>query len=593
MKIKHNNSRMAVRIATLVLGLGLAGFGITSVISQVSAASYEKAQFRKVTPGSMNEYRYLEDSFEAEYSKGVAFLAPKSVKTHGGISCSKYAQNDTIKKGNYFCGNNTTKNSGIYVEFGKAAYSLDYGWLDVIEYDWIPNGAIYALNLGNTGMASDEGTKAKNTKTNIHREIHFYKSGTTEEVTFKGIIAFADFDWGEGYSITTGLRRGYVITRDNTTPLIHSNANTWVMSGTGSGSNYENDLHAMYDNKYVLWTEVEGSQAKPLKLVMTMPKLRRGAKNNTPYTYVYYQMGGSTPASLSYRKSDIIATYGKLSVSNTPIYSDTANFSFDGWKVNGQSPNGITVGQNGITLYGSFTKNSTEQAERSTSVTTSITNGQISPSASNVSADDDYTVGFFCNNGYTIGSVLVNGAQQDGITGNSGDYTFGFASMSSEEIAEQNSIAVSCVEGPGADQDDEYEDDDSGLPSIITSIENGTITESITDIDAEETYDVEYSCNEGFHLASILVNGEEVSITDHPTSYTFEGVSEKRTIDVVCTDVNTPNTGAIGSSNFGSDSTTGGSINVVAIVVSSLISIAGIALVFRFVKYSHAISFKK
>lgn len=592
MKIKRNNSRTAIRVATLVLGLGLVGAGIVSTIGQVMAAGTYPypAAMRKRGDGEFT------GNFEADYSKGIVFRNPNanipanktttSYVTHGTSQC-KNAKNATIRNNNYFCGSNNTKQD-IYVTFKNAAI-YNNEWLDVREYVWInQKGALYAINLDNAGITSDEGTLPQNTKNFIYRELHFYKAGTTNEVNFKGIIGFSDFDYAEGYSISSqNLHRGYIyVNSSNQTPLVHPDQQTWIMSG-----NKKNTITDEFNGMYMLWAEVSSSSSKPLTLTYINPKFRRGSKNYTPFNTVTYSLSGSRPSDLKYNTYDVVANKGTLSPTE-PTWSDKTNYTFKGWYTDAamtkKAASSMVVTAN-QTLYGKMVKNSSS-SETKASVTTSITNGVITPGSSDIDAGDNYMVGYACNNGFALNSITVNGEAQSDLVGHANSFTF-------ENISGENTIAVECVAStdptPGDDDDDD-DDIDDGTPSIITSIENGTITDSITDyVDAGERYEIEYSCNEGFHLASILVDNEEVSIADYPTSYTFEGVSKKRTIDVVCTDVNTPNTGALSSSNFGSDSTTGGSINVVAIVISSLISIAGIALVIRFVKYNHAISFKK
>ena len=66
---------------------------------------------------------------------------------------------------------------------------------------------------------------------------------------------------------------------------------------------------------------------------------------------------------------------------------------------------------------------------------------------------------------------------------------------------------------------------------ITTSVENGTVTESDV-IDYGSDFTVEYAPNEGYHIAHVIVDGEEVDITEHPTSYTFENITSEHTIDV-------------------------------------------------------------
>ena len=600
MKIKYNKAGLAIRISTLVFGLGLAGFGIASAIGQVMAAGgdpltttgypYQEAMRKR---GS-GEYT---GAFEASYSKGIVTRNPNSniaankatfsSQSSNNSNCSLAANPNIKNNSNYFCGSNHTRDTKYYTRYYNAAIQ-DNEWLDIVEYDWNNiNGTLYLRNLANAGISSDEGSSAKNVKTYIYRELHFYKAGTNDEVNFKGIISFNDFDWGEGYAISkNNLHRGYVLVDSNDkTPLVHPDSNIWVMSGKNS----TNEITSKYDGKYVLWAEVDSGPNNPLTLTYIIPKLRRGSKNITPFSTVTYVLNGSKPSDLEYNTYDVVANNGTLNPTQ-PNWSDKTNYEFRGWYTDSamtkQASSSMTVTAN-QTLYGKMVKVSA--SETKASVTTSINNGVITPGATDIDEGDNYMVGYACNNGYTLSSVTVNGTPLSSLAGHTNSYTF-------VNISGSNTINVECVVStdPTPDDDDDDDDIDDNTPSIITSIENGTITDSITEyVDAGETYDIEYSCNEGFHIASIKVDDEDVAIDDYKTSYPFTNVSKKRTIAVVCTDAKAPNTGSIISGSYGEDGTAGGSLNIAAILVSSLVSVTGIALIYRFVKRSSAYSFKK
>lgn len=69
--------------------------------------------------------------------------------------------------------------------------------------------------------------------------------------------------------------------------------------------------------------------------------------------------------------------------------------------------------------------------------------------------------------------------------------------------------------------------------SVITSAENGTITESALEIPQGESYTVSYSCEEGFRLQKLIVDGAEQNIEDFPDSYTFTDLQTDHTIQPV------------------------------------------------------------
>lgn len=67
---------------------------------------------------------------------------------------------------------------------------------------------------------------------------------------------------------------------------------------------------------------------------------------------------------------------------------------------------------------------------------------------------------------------------------------------------------------------------------LTTSVENGTITGSQKTVDYGSDYTVTYEPDEDYEIEHIYVDGQEVSLTDHPDSYTFEAISKNHTIDV-------------------------------------------------------------
>lgn len=69
--------------------------------------------------------------------------------------------------------------------------------------------------------------------------------------------------------------------------------------------------------------------------------------------------------------------------------------------------------------------------------------------------------------------------------------------------------------------------------SVITSAENGTITESALELPEGSSHTVSYNCQEGYRLARLTLDGEEQSITDYPESYTFTNLHTDHTIGVV------------------------------------------------------------
>jgi hypothetical protein len=75
-------------------------------------------------------------------------------------------------------------------------------------------------------------------------------------------------------------------------------------------------------------------------------------------------------------------------------------------------------------------------------------------------------------------------------------------------------------------------DVDQPLYTITTSVRNGTIDES-TGVATGGSITIHYSPNPGYTLRKLTVDGEDVSVTDHPTEYTFTNVNDDHRIYAV------------------------------------------------------------
>lgn len=68
---------------------------------------------------------------------------------------------------------------------------------------------------------------------------------------------------------------------------------------------------------------------------------------------------------------------------------------------------------------------------------------------------------------------------------------------------------------------------------IDTEVVNGSISDSVKNIKIGENRKITYNPNKGYYLASILVDGREVSIKDYVSQYDFQNIKENHRIRVV------------------------------------------------------------
>lgn len=69
--------------------------------------------------------------------------------------------------------------------------------------------------------------------------------------------------------------------------------------------------------------------------------------------------------------------------------------------------------------------------------------------------------------------------------------------------------------------------------NVITSAENGTITESALELEAGSSYTVSYGCEDGYRLKSLFVDQQEVDISAYPAEYTFTDLQSDHSIQAV------------------------------------------------------------
>ena len=138
-------------------------------------------------------------------------------------------------------------------------------------------------------------------------------------------------------------------------------------------------------------------------------------------------------------------------------------------------------------------------------VTTEIENGTIMEGAT-VAEGEDMTITFHANEGYRIVSVYVNNKEVDALH-----------AVDLKGIKEDIHIKVLCEPIPVL----AYE--------IKTVVENGDITDG-TQVNPGDSFTVQYKPNDGYKLASVTVNGEEV---DAPNEYTFDDIQKDHEIKVV------------------------------------------------------------
>lgn len=72
---------------------------------------------------------------------------------------------------------------------------------------------------------------------------------------------------------------------------------------------------------------------------------------------------------------------------------------------------------------------------------------------------------------------------------------------------------------------------------VTTTVENGTITESVQKTPYGSNTTIEYQPDENFEVSEIQVDGRPVDVAKYKDGYSFEGITANHQIDVKCTEI--------------------------------------------------------
>lgn len=158
------------------------------------------------------------------------------------------------------------------------------------------------------------------------------------------------------------------------------------------------------------------------------------------------------------------------------------------------------------------------------SINTSISNGTITDSVSDIPAGENRTISFKPNDGCYINSVTVDGKVLDSDeiemlkVGDHYEYVF-------ENIQANHTIDVVC----------------SKHYSVTTSITNGIITDSIYNIIEGDSKTISFTPNTDYGVYTIEIDGTVYSKTDFDKyytnghyEYTFNNINANHTVKVIC-----------------------------------------------------------
>ena len=366
--------------------------------------------------------------FDEAYSSGYLNLP---YPTGAGSGVSSYISQDDDWAGGIFeiggrayYGTNTSNNANVYLDYSGGAV-MDGVAYDVRIYYW-KTGSRQQWFAGGPGWLAFSFKAGGDGKT--HLEMHFYQYGhcgdKNYEVTFRGVLRHDDVDGNsdskEGYQYYAGHVGSWALS--NTFVEFDSAGNFHGTIVNGEGDDPE---------RMVVWCEVEGSPSNPLHFAYTTTSNSYGSGLNYWGARIFYvlQSDGkySLPSGATMSNTHGSAIYGTYRYASAP---SIARWQFDGWYHDSgmTSHTGATEVITGDkTVYGTYHRVVFD-------VYTSVSNGSITPTNTNINIGANHTVSYSPNSGYLLNSVVVDGSSVD-INSYPDSYTF-------SNVQSDHSVAV-------------------------------------------------------------------------------------------------------------------------------------------------------
>lgn len=236
----------------------------------------------------------------------------------------------------------------------------------------------------------------------------------------------------------------------------------------------------------------------------------RGSRtSNTVNTEVRFRIDTqSTNASITATATGIVGGSDKT-------ISWTAN---DGYWISSITVDGVSQSVNdyrkGSYTFSGINKDHTVKivANPCYKITTEAVNGNISSTVTKIDPGSNKTISWTANDGYYVSEVIV-----DGHAYSYKDYTsqYTFANINGN-----HHIKVVC----------------EPLKNIVTDINNGTITKTITGIHPDDqNKTIYYKAFEDYYISSVQIDGKEIEVDDFVQgSFEFDDLLEDHTIKVIC-----------------------------------------------------------
>lgn len=472
---------------------------------------------------------YGKDTFPEEYAYGVVDLASATKVTKGsGVTTTTNVGTGNVENFIGYCGNNTSFSDAYSVTYTKGArYKNEYYDVKIrfrttdSKYYWMN---LVPKRLGEGRMPqlgadyNINGQKRYADKKQI-TEWHFYKTGTNQEVSFKGVMSLDDLDGGpeviEGYGFRNGAQLLYA-TSDTDLRIASSNQTHsypgWGTQNIPKGSVYGTTTSYGYTTeKQVVYVVFSSSPGSPFSFDYFDGTTWGSDMGTSPSLDIKYNIVSSS----DYKANQTITTdkfdkYGEIyRIQN--YQENLAAYTFDGWYSDSGLKNKVTSFSNvqeNKTVYGKYTL-------KRYNITTKATGATITASETGIGHGSDRTVSWEAYPESEITSVTVDGVKQTITDKKKGSITF-------NDIAANHTVEVK-----GTAYEALY------FYDISTSAKNATVTESIVDIPWGQDRTVTWKPNTGYHLTQVTIDGTPLSKEEtEKGTYTFSKIQANHTVNV-------------------------------------------------------------
>lgn len=367
---------------------------------------------------------------------------------------------------------------------------------DLFVYEPYFSGDVMEIN----GMCA----RAKNDSVGAVGEDSMLKAGLFA-TTYKGTFTC---EWGENNCGTTLLVYSAYDDRNLPNPTKETNAISTKEPGDIITYTITQPLNTFYGNTFTQYDYLVIEDNLPNEVEYVSAEFYAGDKNVTDeYGYLQYSPNLHT---VRYEVKDEI-------LEDINFYNGGELCLKIKTRAKNEGKTVITAKNKGILDIGKVVKETNEVQTPINplfDITTSVTNGTITPTETGISMGSSRTITWSPKSGYYVDSVVIDGVTQNSSKMESGTHTF-------SNIAADHDVKVVC----------------KPYYSVTTKIDSGgDISSGINTIREGQNQTVIWSTKEGYYVTKVVVDGDiyysDNKVAGYPTEYAFTNIQKNHLVEV-------------------------------------------------------------